>query len=104
MLYRELLQIAEKEQVAINDNDLDKVEQYCSSKENIVVELETLKSAVMPAMSPEDAAESRAIMEKIIEINNANKESVHGMKDKLMEDMHGFRKRKKVIRAYSQMP
>ena len=104
LLYRKLLQLTVQEQFAINDNDLDKVEQYCSLKESIITEMETLKKTGKPDMSPGDAAEIRVLIEKILVINNANKESVHGMKDKLMEDIQGFKKRKIAIKAYNRLP
>ena len=104
LLYRKLLKLTVDEQAAINDNDLEKIEKYCSSKESIVIEMETLKKAGMPDMSPGDAAEIRVLIKKILDINNANKESVHGMKDKLMEDIQGFKKRKTAIKAYNRLP
>lgn len=103
LLYRELLEISEKEQAEISESGFEKIEHFCSLKEAIVKELEDLDESEKQVSSPEEQAEIESLIKKIITVNNANVESVRDMKDRVVAELNEINGKKTAIRAYNSV-
>lgn len=103
LLYRELLEIAEKEQPEISGSNFEKIEHYCSLKEAIVKKLEDLDENEKQVSSPEEQAELESLIRKIITVNNANVESVRDMKDRVISELNDLDSKKTAVKAYNSV-
>jgi hypothetical protein len=103
LLYRELLEIAGKEQSEIAGHNFEKIEHYCSLKEDVVKKLEGLDESEKQVSSPEEQAEIESLIKKIIAINNANVESVRDMKNRVVSELNDLNSKKTAVRAYNSV-
>lgn len=101
IIYRRLLDIAEKEQVEIAQNNFDRVEQYCMLKDQLIKEMEALKDSELRVSTPKQCAELESLIKKIITVNNANAEAVLNMKNRVMNELYDLKGRRTVVKAYN---
>ncbi len=101
LLYEKLLDAATGEKDAVARCNIDEIEHYCSLKEGLVKELEDMRSSgKMPVLSPRQKDEIESLIRKIIEINAGNASAVGNIRDEVITEISGLRKRKAAFKAY----
>ncbi len=103
LLLRRILEISEKEQKEIDENNLDKLDHYCSLKNDLMCKLKELDKSESWISSPDKSSEIESILKKIDEINNANAEAVREKRDKVMGQICDQQTTKTAINAYNKL-
>ena len=99
-LYGKLLDVIEKEQEEITENNLNKIEHYGSLKMNLIKELGEISNGETLTDSAKKNAELESVIKKSIALNKANAEAVRSRRNKIMSEISGFHKRREAFRAY----
>ncbi len=101
LLYERLLDAAVHEKNEIAQRNLDRIEHYCSLKENLIKELEELNNNGKTLISSHrERAEIESLIKKIIDLNKSNAGAVGDMKDEVISDISTLRRSKTAFKAY----
>ncbi|MFQ5455994.1 MAG: hypothetical protein ACE5EA_07310 [Nitrospirota bacterium] len=98
LLHKRLLEISEKEcnEIAGNNLDLDRREEYSSLKEDIIKRLEMLNNNLYYG----SGSEIKNIIKRILAINEKNISDILNLQDKIMSEMSTLQTGKKASLAY----
>lgn len=99
-LYKKLLDIAEKEQVEIANNNIDSLEGYFIQKDEIIKEIETLNNSGSGVLSYRENTEIETIIKKILELNEKNIRDVQKLQYSIVTDVSAIHKGRNAHRAY----
>lgn len=104
LLYKELLEVAEREKEELSASDLDKVEYYCSLKEGLIqkiAELTGMSSKGLEALNAEQKEVLEPILKKIIMLHDAGTKAVQEMRNRVNSELTGLNTAKTAFKAYS---
>ncbi len=103
LLFRRLLDVTEKEQEVIKNNNIDELEHCSLLKKNLVNEIKMLKKDRALIAQDEERAEIESILNKIDIINSANYADARKMQDTVKGKMRDQSNRKTAIKAYNKL-
>lgn len=104
VLYKELLEVAEREREEISGSDLDKVEHYCSLKDGIIqkiAELTRMSGSGLAALNAEQKEILEPIIKKIIQLHDSSTKAVQEMRSGVNSELTGLNTAKTAFKAYN---
>ncbi len=99
-LYRTLLEISEKEQAEITNNNIDMLEEYSLKRDEIIKELEGLNKSESAVRFYSENTEIRDIIQKIFTINEQNIKNIQALRDIIVTDASAIQTNRNARRAY----
>lgn len=103
-LYKELLEVFEKEKEELSASDIDKVEYYCSLKEGLIqkiAELTGMPGNGLAGLNSEQKETLEPLLRKILLLHDAGTKAVQEMRNSVNSELAGLNTAKTAFRAYT---
>lgn len=101
VLYKELLEVAEREREELSASDLDKIEQYCSLKDGLIQKIAGLTGSGLAALNAEQKEILEPILKKIIQLHDSSTKAVQEMRSGVNSELTGLNTAKTAFKAYN---
>lgn len=101
LLYKELLEVLEKEKEDIAASNLGRLESYCAAKEEIIQRLGQLEKYGFAARNLPPGSGLEAEIKRVLLLHEANTKAVLEIRNRLTSELSGLQTVKSTIKAYN---